>query len=123
MTQASLGAAVAVAASTRPQARWALLLGALAGAAPDLDVLIRIGINMPTVFAWTADLAQEGRIALALGTMLMSLEIGIGAGAVLSGMYFQGDVTHIKELYYMASVAAALTGIALIPPFLRGRKS
>ncbi len=82
-----------------------------------------IGINMPTVFAWTADLAQEGRIALALGTMLMSLEIGIGAGAVLSGMYFQGDVTHIKELYYMASVAAALTGIALIPPFLRGRKS
>ena len=41
LTQASLGAAVAVAASTRPQARWALLLGALAGAAPDLDVLIR----------------------------------------------------------------------------------
>lgn len=41
LTQASLGAAVAVAASSRTQARWALLIGAVAGAAPDLDVLIR----------------------------------------------------------------------------------
>jgi inner membrane protein len=41
LTQASLGAAVAVAVSPRRHARSALLLGALAGAAPDLDVLIR----------------------------------------------------------------------------------
>jgi inner membrane protein len=41
LTQASLGAAAASAVSSRAQARWALLLGALAGAAPDLDVLIR----------------------------------------------------------------------------------
>jgi inner membrane protein len=41
LTQACLGAVVAVAVSTREQARWALLIGAVAGAAPDLDVLIR----------------------------------------------------------------------------------
>ncbi len=41
LTQASLGAAVAVAVSPRKQARWAVLVGAVAGAAPDLDVLIR----------------------------------------------------------------------------------
>jgi inner membrane protein len=41
LTQASLGAAVAVAFSSREQARWAVLVGAVAGAAPDLDVLIR----------------------------------------------------------------------------------
>ena len=41
LTQASLGAAVAVAASARGQTRWAVFIGAVAGAAPDLDVLIR----------------------------------------------------------------------------------
>ncbi len=41
LTQASLGAAAAVAFSSREQARWAVLIGAVAGAVPDLDVLIR----------------------------------------------------------------------------------
>ena len=82
-----------------------------------------IGINMPTVFAWTTDLAQPGKIALALGTMLMALEIGIGGGAIYSGMRFQGDVSRIPELYYVAALGSALTAIALIPPLLRGRRS
>jgi len=82
-----------------------------------------IGINMPTVFAWTADLAQPGKIAVALGTMLMALEIGIGFGAVYSGMRFQGDVGTIPELYYMAGAGALLTAIALIPSMLAGRRS
>ena len=82
-----------------------------------------IGINMPTVFAWTADLAQPGRIALALGTMLMALEIGIGIGAVASGMHFEGDVARLPELYYMAAAGALLTSLALIPPLLMGKRS
>jgi len=41
LSQASLGAAVAVALSRPREARMAALVGALAGAAPDLDVLIR----------------------------------------------------------------------------------
>jgi len=82
-----------------------------------------IGINMPTVFAWTADLAQPGRIALALGTMLMALEIGIGIGAVGSGMHFEGDVARLPELYYMAAAGALLTSLALIPPLLMGKRS
>ncbi|MEM8868739.1 MAG: metal-dependent hydrolase [Verrucomicrobiota bacterium] len=41
LTQASLGAAVAVAFSGRENVRLAALVGAVAGAAPDLDVLIR----------------------------------------------------------------------------------
>jgi len=39
LTQASVGAAVAAMLARRPETRWAVLLGALAGAAPDLDVL------------------------------------------------------------------------------------
>ncbi|MGZ0706709.1 metal-dependent hydrolase [Coraliomargarita sp. W4R53] len=41
LTQASVGAAVAALACRKAETRRALLLGALAGAAPDLDVLIR----------------------------------------------------------------------------------
>jgi MFS family permease len=58
-----------------------------------------IGINMPAIFAWTADLAKPGKVALALGTMLMALEVGIGAGAVYSGYQFAGDLTAIPGLY------------------------
>ncbi len=61
-----------------------------------------IGINMPTIMAWTADLASPGRVALALGTMLMSLELGIGIGAVFSGYQFQGNVGTISSLYAIA---------------------
>ncbi len=41
LTQASLGAAAAVACCSRGHTRWAALIGAVAGASPDLDVLIR----------------------------------------------------------------------------------
>ena len=77
---------------------------------------------MPTVFAWTADLAQPGKVALALGTMLMALEVGIGGGAVYSGSAFNGDVANIPMLYYSASLGTAITALALIPPTLKGRK-
>ena len=82
-----------------------------------------IGINMPTVFAWTTDLAQPGKIALALGTMLMALEVGIGAGAMYSGVRFQGMVERIPELYYVGGVGTAIAAIALFPACLRGRRS
>lgn len=95
---------------------WATIGGLIYG--------VSIGINMPTIFAWTTDLAQPGRIALALGTMLMALEIGIGFGAVVSGMHFQGDISRIQELYYMAGVGALMTGIGLFPAFSKaGRRS
>ncbi|MGB0510161.1 MAG: MFS transporter, partial [Flavobacteriales bacterium] len=82
-----------------------------------------IGINMPTVFAWTTDLAQPGKVALALGTMLMALEVGIGAGAVYSGMRFEGMIERIPELYYVGGFGTAIAAIALLPPILRGRRS
>ena len=82
-----------------------------------------IGINMPTVFAWTTDLAQPGKIALALGTMLMALEVGIGAGAVYSGMRFQGAIERIPELYCVGGFGTAIAAVALLPPLLKGRRS
>jgi MFS family permease len=74
---------------------------------------LSIGINMPTIMAWTADLARPGKVALALGTMLMSLEVGIGVGAVFSGYQFQGDLTVISSLYAIAG-GFGLFGFAVL---------
>ncbi|MDA0912314.1 MAG: MFS transporter [Bacteroidetes bacterium] len=73
-----------------------------------------IGINMPTIMAWTADLAQPGKVALAMGTMLMSLELGIGFGAVFSGYWFQGDVAAISMLYATAGMLGLIGFLVLI---------
>ncbi|MDQ8194543.1 metal-dependent hydrolase [Coraliomargarita sp. SDUM461004] len=45
LTQASMGAAAAAWVCRKPETRHALLLGAIAGAAPDLDVLIRSDLD------------------------------------------------------------------------------
>lgn len=73
-----------------------------------------VGINMPTIFAWTADLAREGKVALALGTMLMSLELGIGFGAVLSGNWYAGDLGQISSAYAFCGIFAVVAMIGLI---------
>lgn len=74
---------------------------------------VSVGINMPTIFAWTVDFAKKGRTALALGTMLMSLEIGIGIGALSSGWIFYGEIERINYAYWTC-VAAGVVGIVLL---------
>lgn len=86
-----------------------MVTAALAGVLYGMSV----GINMPTVFAWTADMARPGRIALALGTMLMALEIGIGIGAIASGELYQGVFSRIPGLYGLAAGVAAASGVVL----------
>ena len=73
-----------------------------------------VGINMPTIFAWTTDLAEPGKIGMALSTMLMSLELGIGAGAFLSGAYYQDILERIPHTYYACTVAAILAWIFIM---------
>jgi len=60
---------------------------------------LSVGINMPTIFAWTVDLAPEGKAATALGTMLMALEVGIGLGAYVSGTWYATNPSVLLSLY------------------------
>ena len=60
---------------------------------------LSIGINMPAIFAWTIDLAPEGKSATALSTMLMALEVGIGGGAFVSGTWYASDPEVLLSLY------------------------
>ena len=60
---------------------------------------LSIGINMPAIFAWTVDLAPEGKAATSLSTMLMALEVGIGGGAYVSGTWYATNPEVLLSLY------------------------
>ncbi|PCJ81084.1 MAG: MFS transporter [Bacteroidetes bacterium] len=74
---------------------------------------LSIGINMPTIFAWTADLAPKGKIALAIGTTLVALEIGIGLGAFVSGSLFSSDENWLPILYRFCAFTGLLMSIVI----------
>ena len=74
---------------------------------------LSIGVNMPTIFAWTADLAPEGKVALGLSTMLMSLEIGIGGGAFISGSLFSANHDMLPNIYLFCALFAGLSSCIL----------
>ncbi|HHZ96674.1 MAG TPA: MFS transporter [Flavobacteriales bacterium] len=74
---------------------------------------LSIGVNMPTIFAWTADLAPKGKIALAIGTTLVALEIGIGFGAFVSGSLFSSDATWLPLLYRFCSATGMIMAVVL----------
>ena len=78
-----------------------------------------IGINRPTIFAWTTELADPAKIAKALATMLLALEVGIGAGAFVSGELYNGDLERIPLTYYVAAGIAFLSLLYLI--FVAGK--
>jgi len=75
---------------------------------------VSIGINRPTVFAWTADTANPLKIGMALSTMLLALEIGIGAGAFTSGYLYAGDLGKIPFIFKVSAISAGLSLIYLI---------
>ena len=74
---------------------------------------LSIGINMPTVFAWTTDLSPKEKIALGIGTTLVALEIGIGFGAFVSGSMFASDSSCLQDLYRFCAYSGGLMAIIL----------
>ena len=81
---------------------------------------LSIGINMPTIFAWTTDLTPKGKIALGIGTTLVSLEIGIGLGAFVSGSLYSSDPNWLQYLYrYCAYTGGVMALILFYSNYLR----
>ena len=83
---------------------------------------LSIGINMPAIFAWTIDLAPEGKAATALSTMLMALEVGIGLGAYVSGSWFASEPVILLDLYGICAGFGVL-GFAFLAWWKRVHKS
>jgi MFS family permease len=75
------------------------------------------GMGAPTLTAWTIDLADEKYRGRALATMYIALEAGIGIGAFVTGLIYQGDANNIY-ICYMISAVFALFSFASIYIFM-----
>ncbi len=70
-----------------------------------------IGMNNPTITAWTIDLSLEKFRGRALATMYIALEVGIGLGALVSGWIFANKVENFSLIFM---VCAGTAGIAFV---------
>ncbi|WP_225000200.1 MFS transporter [Cesiribacter sp. SM1] len=71
------------------------------------------GINSPTAFAWAIDLSQEGQRGRGLATLYISLEVGIGLGALLSGWVYANKVENISTAFATGAILAAAAWVYL----------
>jgi MFS family permease len=76
------------------------------------------GIFSPTIGAWTVDLGNPQNKGRALATMYIALEIGIGAGAFISGWYYQDVPDRLPICFY---VSAAMCGVSWVYMAMRQR--
>ncbi|WP_134089918.1 MFS transporter [Olivibacter sp. XZL3] len=77
------------------------------------------GLLSPATNAWTVDLSDPAYRGKAMATMYIALEAGIGLGALLSGWFYQDDLSMIPSLLFLA---AAIAGIALLYIFIPRKK-
>jgi MFS family permease len=70
-----------------------------------------VGTNATMVMAWTIDLALPEHRGRAVSTMFISLEIGIGSGAFVSGFLFGNHVSNFSLVF---AVCAAMNAICIV---------
>ncbi len=74
---------------------------------------IAAGMNSPTIFAWTIDLSNPLHRARAMATMYISMEIGIGIGALLSGFIAGNSLSRIAYPFYLGGLMAGIAFLYL----------
>ncbi len=85
---------------------WSLMLAAsITG--------ISVGINSPTIFAWTIDLAPDDQRGPGVSTMLSALEVGIIVSSLVAGFVYNNDYSMIPYVFWLCSGVALLALIIL----------
>lgn len=72
------------------------------------------GVSSPTVFAWTIDLSHEERRGRGLATMYISLEMGIGFGALISGWVYGSNPENFPYAFGIGAILAAAALVYLL---------
>ena len=80
---------------------------------------ISTGILSPALNAWTVDMSHPEHRGKAMATMYISLEAGIGLGALFSGWYYQDVIKRIPMVMY---ISAGLTFVAVLYMYFRYKK-
>ncbi|MEW2922122.1 MFS transporter [Muricauda sp. ANG21] len=69
---------------------------------------LAMGVVTPTIYAWTIDLSLPGQKGKAMATMYISLEAGIGLGALFSGWYYQENIARIPHTFYCCALLVVM---------------
>ncbi|GAB3198012.1 MFS family permease [Pontibacter aydingkolensis] len=75
---------------------------------------VAVGMNSPTVFAWTIDLSHEAHRGRAMATMYIALEAGIGLGALSSGWLYSNNVANFTLTFWVSAGFAAVSFLYLV---------
>jgi MFS family permease len=69
---------------------------------------VSVGMNTPTIYAWTIDLSQDHLRGKGLATMYIALEIGIGLGALVSGWIYGNHIENLREAFITCAVLSLI---------------
>lgn len=80
------------------------------------------GIISPTIFALAVDLALPEKRGRAMATIFISLEIGIGLGALISAWIYNNQPENFISAFLTCSVVALGSTFIIIFQLIRGRR-
>jgi MFS family permease len=75
---------------------------------------VSMGILSPILQAWTVDLCDENTRGKAIATMYISLEFGIGVGALLPTLIYQNKIKNLPATFLFATIFVSVALIYLI---------
>ncbi|GGH06903.1 MFS transporter [Mucilaginibacter phyllosphaerae] len=75
---------------------------------------IATGILSPALNAWTVDLSHPQYRGKAMATMYISLEAGIGLGALVSGWFYQDVIGMVPRILYATAVITILAIVYML---------
>ncbi len=73
-----------------------------------------VGMNGPTIMAWTVDLCKPENRGRAVASVYIALELGIGSGALLSGWIYQNRLENLKYAFLFTAVLAFIAMLLLL---------
>ncbi len=83
---------------------------------------IATGLNSPTIFAWTIDMADKNHVGRAMATMFIALEVGIGIGGLIAGYSHNNKPENFIISFAISGVLSLLAAIYLIRQKIKLKK-
>ncbi len=71
---------------------------------------VGFGLLSPSLFAWTVDIAEEGKKGKAVGTLFIFLEIGIILGSAVCGLLYNNHVENFRLAFVICAIMAFIAG-------------
>ncbi len=73
-----------------------------------------VGMNGPTIMAWTVDLCKPQNRGRAVASVYIALELGIGSGAIISGWIYQNRLDNLMHAFMVPGVLAFIAMLLLL---------